>query len=107
MILSAKSPADIMAFIYHKCESKDTKDTHGILQGCEGLSYATAMKIRAAITNYYDSLFEDSPSHFGYDEQRGQWVGNPSKSIKVMNYMTSLKKRKAQTSEQAKTMRVI
>jgi hypothetical protein len=107
MTLSAESPTDITAYIYHKCEPKDTKNTQGVLQGCEGLSYSTAMKIRAAITNYYDSLLEDNLSNFGYDEQSRRWVGNPSKSSKVINYMTSLKKRKAKTGEQAKTMRAI
>ena len=50
---------------------------------------------------------DDGPSPFIYDEQKRRWVGNPSKAVKVTQYMNSLKKRKARSGEQAKSMRAL
>ena len=35
-MLSAESPRDIIAYIYQQCEAKDTKDSRGRLQNCQG-----------------------------------------------------------------------
>jgi hypothetical protein len=37
-ILSKQTPMDINAFIFYKCEHKNTKHNNGTLVGCQGLT---------------------------------------------------------------------
>lgn len=68
------------------------------------LQYSTAMKIRACITGYYDGTSDCVISGYSFDREHDQWVGNPSRARVVMQYMRSLKKRKARTGERTKRM---
>jgi hypothetical protein len=65
------------------------------------------MKIRASITNYYDKLFNDGAQYYSYNGTLDMWAGNPTKDRKVLKYMHSLKKRKAQSGETANSVRAI
>jgi len=105
--LTENLPVDIISYIYHNCEDKDTEDARGRNLECLGKSFSTAMKIRAAITSYYDGLTNEVVENYTYDEQLDRWIGNPSKAKKVTQYMNSLKKRKVQAGTSPNSMRAI
>lgn len=65
------------------------------------------MKIRTCIARYYDNISDDTPKHYSYSHQLGQWVGNPAKARKVTQYMRSLQKRKAKAGETPNSVRCI
>lgn len=77
-------PDFIAAWIYTTCDPY-------LQQNKATLTYAHALKMRAAISFHYNQLGKSGPWHQAIDKS---WQGNPSLSNTVARYMVSLQRRK-------------
>jgi hypothetical protein len=83
------TPSLITAWIFLKCEIPDPKIPERA--SCQGYTYSTALRMRAAVSFYYNQLGKSGNWNQMLD---GSWAGNPSLSTTVSRYMLSLQKRK-------------
>ena len=85
------TPNLIAAWIYRKCEKRDTSDSAMTL--CQGASFSQALKMRAAVS-YYFAQNKDRGTEKWHHDGRGNYSGNPALSHIVSRYMISLQRRK-------------
>ncbi|KAJ7263209.1 DNA breaking-rejoining enzyme [Mycena haematopus] len=71
------------------------------------LSFANAQKMRAAASWNFAQMENQGNAPWHKSEVTGKWVGNPSVSTLVSQYMTSLKRRKVHAGEVATSARAI
>ncbi|KAF8177525.1 hypothetical protein K438DRAFT_1606316, partial [Mycena galopus ATCC 62051] len=71
------------------------------------LSFANAQKMRAAVTWNYAQVDGQGNAPWRKSDATGKWVGNPSVSTLVSQYMSSLKRRKAHSGEVPMSARAI
>ncbi|KAJ7913809.1 hypothetical protein B0H13DRAFT_1532479, partial [Mycena leptocephala] len=62
-------------------------------------SYGTAQKMRAALSYTFGTVHSHGRTPWHKSETSGQWVGNPSISNLVGDYLPSLRRRKVFTSK--------
>ncbi|KAJ7649395.1 hypothetical protein DFH06DRAFT_996316, partial [Mycena polygramma] len=71
------------------------------------LSFANAQKMRAAASWNFGQVENQGNATWRKSELTGKWVGNPSVSTLVSQYMTSLKRRKVHSGEAATIARAL
>jgi len=86
---TAETPNLIAAWIFLKCETPNSQIPERAV--CQGLTFSTALKMRAAVSFYYNQQGRSGNWSQMLD---GSWSGNPSLSSIVSRYMLSLQKRK-------------
>ncbi|KAF9064213.1 hypothetical protein BDP27DRAFT_1230799 [Rhodocollybia butyracea] len=90
--VTAQTPYDIILFITQKCGP--------VKDGFEGKKYATAVSSRAALTLWYRHVRpNESLMEWRQDPSSGKWLGLPTRSRKVVEFMTGLEKQKAKSGD--------
>ncbi|KAJ7113733.1 hypothetical protein C8R43DRAFT_1138578 [Mycena crocata] len=99
-------PERIAAWILDSCDSIKLDGTTRSPEEVR-LSYANAEKMRAAASWNFGQVENQGNKQWAKSEVTGLWVGNPSVSRLVSQYMTSLKRRKVQSGEVALSARAL
>ncbi|KAF9233222.1 hypothetical protein BU15DRAFT_54200 [Melanogaster broomeanus] len=101
-------PALTECFTVYSCDSITPKGTTN-LASVERGTYGHAQKMRAAVTYAFGRLhgLGDMPWHESEVPGSSRMLGNPSISVQVSTYMSSLCRRKVQAGEVAVSARAI
>ncbi|KAJ7649394.1 hypothetical protein DFH06DRAFT_1331767 [Mycena polygramma] len=101
-----KMPELICAWIMNRCSQAAICDSFNLDGNPRDpsevrLSFANAQKMRAAASWNFGQVENQGNATWRKSELTGKWVGNPSVSTLVSQYMTSLKRRKVHSGEAA------
>ncbi|KAE9383034.1 hypothetical protein BT96DRAFT_1041444 [Gymnopus androsaceus JB14] len=100
MGVTGQTPYDIISFITQKCGRSE--------DGFEGRKYATAVSSRAALTLWYRHVRpNESMLEWWQDTASGSWLGLPTRSRKVVEFMTGLEKQKAKDGDVSQSARAL
>lgn len=105
--LTEETPANIAKCVHYYCSPKNMKfaKNDGTLVSCKGRKYATAVKIRAAISHNFGTKYDNFGSNFEVRDEEAR--GNPTKSNVVRFFFAGLGKEKAKVGEQPLSVRSI
>jgi hypothetical protein len=106
LCLDENTPKRIVEFIFMRCEPVATKNSEGVILGCKGQKYASAMTIRSALSYYFNQQYHCGDTKYK-QTACGAWEGNPVFSAQVEVYMVSLRKRKVKSNEAPESARAI